>query len=171
MRHNLEKLLAEKSFIEKHVPAMPLGRRTLYDEPELGLSRCRTLMCRNRRRTTTAHHGPYETDMTEWRRTKLKGAGAGLAEIEVVPRHRVDRGHAGTYDVPAPLDDYPRGARLVRVTGTDLIACRASNLTGDPRSRGDRRRHHRDRPDPDSGIQFIFARSMCSTLTMSRMPS
>jgi len=55
----------------------------------------------NRRRTTTAHHVPYETDMTEWRRTKLRGDGAGLAEIEVVPRHRIDPGHAGTYDVPA----------------------------------------------------------------------
>jgi len=39
VRRNLERLLAEKSFIEKHVPAMPLGRRTLYDEPELDLSR------------------------------------------------------------------------------------------------------------------------------------
>jgi len=40
--------------------------------------------------------------MTEWRRTKLRGAGAGLAEIEVVRRHRIDPGHAGTYDVPPP---------------------------------------------------------------------
>lgn len=65
--------------------------------------------------------GWCDTDMTEWRRTKLKGDGAGPAEIEVVPRHRIVPGDAGTYDVAAIRSiDYPHGARLARVTGTDL---------------------------------------------------
>ena len=36
VRRNLEKLLAEKAFVDQHVLAMPPGRHTLYEDPDLG---------------------------------------------------------------------------------------------------------------------------------------
>lgn len=50
-----------------------------------------------------------------------KGDGPRPVEIEVVRRYRVYSGHDGAYDVRAIRSiAYPEGARLVRVTGTDL---------------------------------------------------
>ncbi len=33
VRRNLERLLAETSFVDEHVLAMPVGRHTLYEDP------------------------------------------------------------------------------------------------------------------------------------------
>jgi hypothetical protein len=33
VRRNLEKLLAEKAFLDQHVLPMPAGRHTLYEDP------------------------------------------------------------------------------------------------------------------------------------------
>ncbi len=127
VRKNLERLLAEKSFLDAHVLSMPPGRHTLYEDPELGfvvLSHVNTKAGKSPPHDHGASWAIYGqateyTDMTEWRRTK--GDGPGPAEIEVARKYRLNPGHAGTYDIrDIHAIDYPDGARFVRVTGTDL---------------------------------------------------
>jgi hypothetical protein len=127
VRQNLEKLLAERAFLDKHVLSMPPGRHTLFEDPELGfvvLSHVNTKASKSPPHDHGASWAIYGqaseyTDMTEWRRTK--GEGPGPAEVEVARQYRLEPGHAGTYDIRAIHSiDYPDGARFVRVTGTDL---------------------------------------------------
>ena len=59
VRKNLERLLREKSFLDQHVLAMPPGRHTLYEDPDLGfvvLSHVNTRH-QNRHHTITARRG------------------------------------------------------------------------------------------------------------------
>jgi len=127
VRRNLEKLLAEKAFLDQHVLAMPVGRHTLYEDPDLGfvvLSHVNPKAAKSPPHDHGASWAVYGqateyTDMTEWRRTK--GDGPGPAEIEIARQYRLEPGRAGTYDIRAIHSiDYPDGARFVRVTGTDL---------------------------------------------------
>jgi hypothetical protein len=127
VRQKLEQLLAEPSFVDKHVLSMPPGRHTLYEDAELGfvvLSHVNTKASKSPPHDHGASWAIYgqalhHTDMTEWRRTK--GDGPGPAEIEIARQYRLDPGHAGTYGIrDIHSIDYPDGARFVRVTGTDL---------------------------------------------------
>jgi hypothetical protein len=127
VRRNLERLLAEKAFLDAHVLSMPPGRHTLYEDPELGfvvLSHVNPKAAKSPPHDHGASWAIYGqaqhyTDMTEWRRTR--GNGPGPAEIKVARQYRLEPGHAGTYDIRAIHSiDYPDGARFVRVTGTDL---------------------------------------------------
>lgn len=127
VRLNLERLLAERSFLERHVLSMPAGRHTLYEDPDLGFV---VLSHVNPKAGVSPPHdhgaswaiygqATHYTDMTEWRRTK--GDGPGPAEVEVARQYRLEPGHAGTYGIrDIHSIDYPDGARFVRVTGTDL---------------------------------------------------
>jgi hypothetical protein len=127
VRRNLERLLAEPSFLDQYVLSMPVGRHTLYEDPELGFV---VLSHVNPKAGTSPPHDHgaswaiygqalHYTDMTEWRR--IKGEGPGPAEVEMARQYRLEPGHAGTYDIRNIHSiDYPDGARFVRVTGTDL---------------------------------------------------
>ena len=127
VRRNLERLLAEPAFVDAHVLAMPPGRHTLYEDPDLGFV---VLSHVNPKAGVSPPHdhgaswaiygqATHYTDMTEWNRTQ--GEGPGPAEVAVARRYRLEPGHAGTYGIRAIHSiDYPEGARFVRVTGTDL---------------------------------------------------
>jgi len=78
VRTNLERLLAEKAFLDQHVLAMPPGRHTLYEDPELGfvvLSHVNPKAAKSPPHDHGASWAIYGqalhyTDMTEWQRTK-----------------------------------------------------------------------------------------------------
>jgi predicted metal-dependent enzyme (double-stranded beta helix superfamily) len=130
VRSLLEKLLAEKEFVAQHVTALPPGRHTLYEDPELGFVVLSHVNAKGGKSPPHDHGASWAvygqatqyTDMTEWRRTDGGAADApGAATLEVKRRYRLEPGHAGLYDVrDIHAIDYPDGARFVRVTGTDL---------------------------------------------------
>jgi hypothetical protein len=125
----LEKLLADKSFVEEAVgPAAPLGTRKLYEDKDLGfvvLAHCNAKLHKSPPHDHGASWAVYgqavrHTDMSEYKRLD-GGDGAGEARLEQVKSYRLEPGHAGIYDVGAiHAIDYPEGSRFVRVTGRDL---------------------------------------------------
>jgi predicted metal-dependent enzyme (double-stranded beta helix superfamily) len=129
VRQLLEKLLADKDFVAAHVSAMPPGRHTLYEDPELGfvvLSHVNATAGKSPPHDHGASwaiygQGMQYTDMTEWRRTAGRDGEPGAAALELARSYRLEPGRAGVYDVrDIHAIDYPDGARFVRVTGTDL---------------------------------------------------
>jgi len=127
VRQNLERLLAETGFLDRHVLSASAGRHTLYEDPELGFVVLAHINSKGSKSPPHDHGASWavygqatqHTDMTEWRRTR--GDGPGPAEVEIARQYRLEPGHAGTYDIRAIHSiDYPDGARFVRVTGTDL---------------------------------------------------
>src|SRR5438445_13523762 len=128
VRRNLERLLAEPAFLDRHVLSAPAGRHTLYEDPELGFVVLAHINAKGHKSPPHDHGASWAvygqatqyTDMTEWRRTDGK-SDPGPACIEVARRYRLEPGHAGPYDVRATHNiEVPDGARFVRVTGTDL---------------------------------------------------
>lgn len=129
VRQLLERLLGNKTFVEEAVgPAAPMGRRKLYEDPDLGFVVLAHV--NDQPHKSPPHdHGPSwavygqaikHTDMTEWARLD-GGAGAGKADLKVTREVRLDPGQAGVYDVGVIHSiDYPAGSRFVRVTGKDL---------------------------------------------------
>lgn len=129
VRALLEKLLADKAFVAAHVTAMPPGRHTLYEDPDLGFVVLSHVNAKAGKSPPHDHGASWAiygqateyTDMTEWRRTKGGAGEPGPAALEVARSYRLEPGHAGVYDVrDIHAIDYPDGARFVRVTGTDL---------------------------------------------------
>jgi hypothetical protein len=129
VRQKLEKLLQNKEFTEAYLgEGQPEGRRTIYEDPDLGF--CVLTYNMADPRTSPPHdHGTSwatygqvaeYTDMTEYRRVS-GGDGAGDAKLEQVNHYRLTPGKAGLYDTGAiHAIDYPAGAKFVRVTGKDL---------------------------------------------------
>jgi hypothetical protein len=129
VRQLVERLIADRDFVAAHVgPQSPIGKRTLFEDPDLGF----VVLAYNQdkpHRSPPHDHGPSwavygqveaHTDMTEYRRSD-PGAGAGHAELVPLKRYRLGPGQAGLYDgAEIHAIDYPAGARYVRVTGTDL---------------------------------------------------
>jgi len=129
VRRQLERLLANKTFLAEHVLSMPPGRHTLYEDPELGfvvLSHVNPTAGKSPPHDHGASWAVYGqateyTDMTEWRRTLGREGEPGPAKLEVARSYRLEPSRAGIYDIRAiHAIDYPAGARFVRVTGTDL---------------------------------------------------
>jgi predicted metal-dependent enzyme (double-stranded beta helix superfamily) len=126
----LEKLLADQDFVARHVTAMPPGRHTLYEDPELGFVVLSHVNAKGGKSPPHDHgaswavygQAAHYTDMTEWRRTDGGPDDQPRpASLEVARRYRLEPGRAGLYDVrDIHAIDYPDGARFVRVTGTDL---------------------------------------------------
>jgi len=128
VRQNLERLLAEPAFLDKHVLSAPPGRHTLYEDPEVDFVVLAHINPKGHKSPPHDHgaswavygQATHYTDMTEWRRTD-RTSDPGPARIEVVRQYRLEPGHAGTYDIRAIHNiEFPDGARFVRVTGTDL---------------------------------------------------
>jgi hypothetical protein len=129
LREHLEQLLANAAFVERELgPQAPLGRRTLYEDKELGFV-VLAHVNKDPHKSPPHDHGSSwavygqayaHTDMTEYRRTD-GSEGAGKASLEEVRRYRLLPGQAGVYDVGAiHAIDYPAGTRMIRVTGKDL---------------------------------------------------
>ncbi|MBS0539532.1 MAG: hypothetical protein JSR47_12290 [Proteobacteria bacterium] len=129
VRQLLEKLLANKEFVEEAVgPNAPLGNRKLYEDKEQGfvvLAHCNAKAHKSPPHDHGSSWAVYgqavkHTDMSEYKRVDT-GDGAGEAKLEKVKSYRLEPGHAGVYDVKAiHAIDYPEGSRFVRVTGRDL---------------------------------------------------
>ena len=124
----LERAVADPDVLEACFGAGEAGRRTLYEDPELGF--CVLAYDMAEPRVSPPHdHGPSwaiyaqvraYTDMTEYARAD-GGSGPGPAELRALRRYRLEPGRAGLFDTGAiHRIDYPAGARFVRITGTDM---------------------------------------------------
>lgn len=129
VRLNLEKLLANPDFINKHCgDDQPRGLKVLYEDPKLGFQVLAHI--NDKARVSPPHdHGASwaiygqatkYTDMTEWERED-DGSDPQHAKLKVKTKYRLTPGHAGIYqDGAIHSIDYPDYARFVRVTGTNL---------------------------------------------------
>jgi predicted metal-dependent enzyme (double-stranded beta helix superfamily) len=127
VRKNLERLLANKAFIEETCgEAAPLGLKTLYEDKDLGFQVLAHVNDKARKSPPHDHGASWAiygqatgyTDMIEWERTDKGGAHAELKEVK---RYRLNPGTAGIYqDGAIHSIDYPDRARFIRVTGTNL---------------------------------------------------
>jgi predicted metal-dependent enzyme (double-stranded beta helix superfamily) len=128
VRTRLERLLADKDFVEAHCgDSVPRGLKLLYEDPELGFQILAHI--NDKARVSPPHdHGAswaiygqatQYTDMVEWERED--GGKSDTAKLKPVKKYRLLPGHAGIYqDGTIHSIDYPDGARFIRVTGTNL---------------------------------------------------
>jgi hypothetical protein len=129
VRVNLERLLANKDFVEEYCgDTTPRGLKVLYEDPTLGF---RILAHINdKARVSPPHdHGASwaiygqatkYTDMIEWEREDDR-TDAKHAKLKPTKKYRLTPGKAGIYqDGAIHSIDYPDHARFIRVTGTDL---------------------------------------------------
>jgi hypothetical protein len=128
VRQNLERLLAEPAFLDKHVLSAPPGRHTLYEDPELDFVVLAHINPKGHKSPPHDHGASWAiygqatkyTDMIEWERED-DGADASRAQLKPVKKYRLNPGHAGIYqDGKIHSIDYPEKSRFIRVTGTDL---------------------------------------------------
>ena len=129
VRRMVETLVGEPDFVDAWLGEdAPIGKRTLYQDPELGFVVLGYKQDKPHRSPPHDHGQSWAiyaqvseyTDMTLYRRAD-GGAGAGPAQIETDRRYRLEPGRAGLYDGPEiHAIDYLAGARYVRVTGCDL---------------------------------------------------
>ena len=128
-RGKLEQLLLDETFMAEYLgPDQAAGVQTIFEDPELEF--CVLAYCANADRKSPPHdHGnswaiygqtEKHTDMKIYNRLGA-GEGAGEAKLEMVKEFRLNSGMAGLFDVgEIHAIDHPKGARFVRVTGTDL---------------------------------------------------
>ena len=129
VRTRLERLLADKDFVEAHCgESAPRGLKLLYEDPELGFQILAHI--NDKARVSPPHdHGAswaiygqatHYTDMIEWERAD-DGSNPVKAKLKPVKKYRLLPGHAGIYqDGAIHSIDYPDSARFIRVTGTNL---------------------------------------------------
>ena len=129
VRVNLERLLANKEFIEECCgDAMSRGLKVLYEDPALGFQILAHI--NDKARVSPPHdHGASwaiygqatkYTDMIEWERED-DGTDPKHAKLKPIKKYRLTPGKAGIYqDGKIHSIDYPDKSRFVRVTGTNL---------------------------------------------------
>jgi predicted metal-dependent enzyme (double-stranded beta helix superfamily) len=129
VRTRLERLLAEKEFVEEYCGEhVPRGLKVLYEDPDLGFQILAHI--NDKARVSPPHdHGAswaiygqatHYTEMTEWERED-DGGDSGKSKLKPVKKYRLLPGHAGIYqDGTIHSIDYPDSARFIRVTGTNL---------------------------------------------------
>lgn len=129
VRANLERLLANKDFIDEYCgDNQPRGLKVLYEDPNLGFQVLAHI--NDKARVSPPHdHGASwaiygqatkYTDMIEWERED-DGKDSGHTKLKPVKKYRLSPGDAGIYqDGAIHSIDYPDYARFVRVTGTNL---------------------------------------------------
>ena len=128
VRKLVQELVADPEFVDAHVgPDAPIGKRTLYQDPELGFVVLGYNQDKPHKSPPHDHGASWaiyaqisgHTDMALYDRAD--GHGPGPAKISLARSYRLNPGEAGLYDGPEiHAIDYPAGARYVRVTGTDL---------------------------------------------------
>ena len=128
VRANLERLLANKDFVEECCgEAVPRGLKVLYEDPKLGFQILAHI--NDKARVSPPHdHGASwaiygqatkYTDMIEWERDD--GTDPKHAKLKPIKKYRLTPGKAGIYqDGAIHSIDYPDQARFIRVTGTNL---------------------------------------------------
>jgi hypothetical protein len=129
VRKNLERLLANKAFIDTYCgDDQPRGLKVLYEDPKLGFQVLAHI--NDKARVSPPHdHGESwaiygqatkYTDMTEWEHED-DGSDPAHAKLRPIRKYRLEPGMAGIYqDGAIHSIDYPDYARFVRVTGTNL---------------------------------------------------
>jgi predicted metal-dependent enzyme (double-stranded beta helix superfamily) len=129
VRVNLERLLANKDFVEEYCgDAVPTGLKVLYEDPNLGFQILAHI--NDKARVSPPHdHGASwaiygqatkYTDMIEWERED-DGANPKHAKLKPIKKYRLTPGKAGIYqDGAIHSIDYPDHTRFIRVTGTNL---------------------------------------------------
>ena len=129
VRKNLEKLLANKTFLSACCgDDQPRGLKVLYEDPKLGFQVLAHI--NDKARVSPPHdHGESwaiygqatkYTDMIEWARED-DGSNPKYAKLTPNKKYRLEPGMAGIYqDGAIHSIDYPDYARFVRVTGTNL---------------------------------------------------
>lgn len=129
VRKNLERLLANKAFIDAYCgDDQPRGLKVLYEDPKLGFQVLAHI--NDKARVSPPHdHGESwaiygqatkYTDMTEWEHED-DGSDPKHAKLKPIKKYRLEPGMAGIYqDGAIHSIDYPDYARFVRVTGTNL---------------------------------------------------
>jgi hypothetical protein len=129
VRVNLERLLANKDFVEKHCgDNVERGLKVLYEDPKLGFQILAHI--NDKARVSPPHdHGASwaiygqatkYTDMIEWERED-DGTNPKHAKLKPIKKYRLTPGKAGIYqDGAIHSIDYPDHARFIRVTGTNL---------------------------------------------------
>jgi predicted metal-dependent enzyme (double-stranded beta helix superfamily) len=127
VRQNLERLLANKRFIEEHCgDQVPRGLKVLYEDPKLGFQILAHI--NDKARVSPPHdHGTSwavygqatkYTDMTEWER---EDDGKDPKNVKPIKKYRLTPGEAAIYQNGTIHSiEYPDRARFVRVTGTNL---------------------------------------------------
>ena len=126
---NLERLLANKDFVEKHCGGnVQHGLKVLYEDPKLGFQILAHINGEARVSPPHDHGASWAiygqatkyTDMTEWERED-DGKDPKHAKLKPIKKYRLTPGKTGIYQNGAIHSiDYPDHARFVRVTGTDL---------------------------------------------------
>ena len=128
-RGKLEQLLVDPDFLASTLgESQAPGVETIFEDPELDF--CVLTYLAGGDRTSPPHdHGSSwaiygqtakHTDMKMYNRLG-GGEGAGEAKLELVKEFRLNPGQAGLFDVgEIHAIAHPKGARFVRVTGTDL---------------------------------------------------
>jgi hypothetical protein len=129
IRVNLERLLRNQDFVEKHCgDNAEHGLKVLYEDPELKFQILAHI--NDKARVSPPHdHGDswaiygqamLWTDMIEWKRED-DGSDPKHAKLTPEKKYRLNPGHAGIYqDGKIHSIDYPDKSRFVRVTGTNL---------------------------------------------------
>lgn len=129
VRVHLEKLLSDPDFASGYwKPGDPTGRRTAYEDPELGFHilsydmQEAFLSPPHNHGASWAVYGQARdrTIMREYERTD-DASSDDHAELKQIKEYKLEPGKAGHFPSGAIHSiDYPAGARFVRVTGSDL---------------------------------------------------
>lgn len=129
VRKNLERLLANKQFVEEYCgDRAARGLKVLYEDPKLGFQVLAHINDKARISPPHDHGASWAiygqatkyTEMTEWARED-DGGDPKHAKLKPVKTYRLNPGMAGIYqDGAIHSIDYPDNARFVRVTGTNL---------------------------------------------------
>lgn len=129
VRLNLERLLANEDFIDRHCGEnVEPGLKVLYEDPKLGFQILAHI--NEKARISPPHdHGvswaiygqaTKYTDMIEWK-CEDDREDSKRAKLKPIKRYRLTAGEAGIYQNGAIHSiDYPDHARFVRVTGANL---------------------------------------------------
>ena len=129
VRQNLERLLANKDFVEKYCgDNVECGLKVLYEDPKLGFQILTHIYDKARVSPPHDHGASWAiygqatkyTDMIEWERED-DGKDPKHAKLKPVKKYRLTPGKTGIYQNGAIHSiDFPDHARFIRVTGTDL---------------------------------------------------
>ena len=129
VRQNLERLLANKDFVEEYCgDNAPRGLKVLYEDDKLGFQVLAHINDKARMSPPHDHGASWAiygqatkyTDMIEWERED-NGSDPKHAKLKPAKKYRLTPGKAGIYQNGAIHSiDYPDAARFIRVTGTDL---------------------------------------------------
>jgi hypothetical protein len=129
IRQDLERLLAEPTFVERYCGSdAERGVNVLYEDTGLGFQVLVHINAEARKSPPHDHGESWAiygqateyTEMVEWIRTDDR-SDPGSGAVEPEKTYRLTPGKAGIYaDGKIHSIDYPDNARFVRVTGTNL---------------------------------------------------